>query len=150
LFLRICLVECIGGIRIALRHRSRRHSFFDQLLAFIDCVPGGRPRRGEQALIIPKAAMLDNDRDNSPRVRRHRLFPRAPGDEAFCSGGEQGGRRRRLLRARHEWPAVEELQSTIRNIPKPVIARVDSYAIGRSGNALREKRKPGLRKYANK
>jgi 1,4-dihydroxy-2-naphthoyl-CoA synthase len=41
------------------------------------------------------------------------------------------------------------LQSTIRNIPKPVIARVDSYAIG-SGNALREKRKPGFRKYANK
>ena len=59
------------------------------------------------------------------------------GDKAFCSGGDQGshsdsggygGRGTAGL-------PVEELQSAIRDVPKPVIARVQGYAIG-GGNVL--------------
>jgi 2-ketocyclohexanecarboxyl-CoA hydrolase len=59
------------------------------------------------------------------------------GDKAFCTGGDQGveaedggygGRGTIGL-------PVEELQSVIRDIPKPVIARVNGYAIG-GGNVL--------------
>jgi 2-ketocyclohexanecarboxyl-CoA hydrolase len=59
------------------------------------------------------------------------------GDKAFCTGGDQGaesedggygGRGTIGL-------PVEELQSIIRAIPKPVIARVNGYAIG-GGNVL--------------
>jgi 2-ketocyclohexanecarboxyl-CoA hydrolase len=59
------------------------------------------------------------------------------GDKAFCTGGDQGaesedggygGRGTIGL-------PVEELQSIIRDIPKPVIARVNGYAIG-GGNVL--------------
>ena len=57
------------------------------------------------------------------------------GDRAFCTGGDQSA---------HEGPydgrgtiglPVEELQSVIRDVPKPVIARVQGYAIG-GGNVL--------------
>ncbi|MFH1604734.1 MAG: enoyl-CoA hydratase-related protein [Pseudomonadota bacterium] len=62
------------------------------------------------------------------------------GDRAFCTGGDQsaashggagggyGGRGTIGL-------PIEELQSIIRDIPKPVIARVNGYAIG-GGNVL--------------
>ncbi|MFV9650376.1 enoyl-CoA hydratase-related protein [Pseudomonas citrulli] len=55
------------------------------------------------------------------------------GDKAFCTGSDQSG-------GRHAGRGVvglpiEELQSIIRDIPKPVIARVNGYAIG-GGNVL--------------
>jgi 2-ketocyclohexanecarboxyl-CoA hydrolase len=55
------------------------------------------------------------------------------GEKAFCTGGDQsgdgyGGRGTVGL-------PIEELQSIIRDIPKPVIARVNGYAIG-GGNVL--------------
>jgi 2-ketocyclohexanecarboxyl-CoA hydrolase len=59
------------------------------------------------------------------------------GDKAFCTGGDQssheegrgyGGRGTIGL-------PVDELQSLIRDVPKPVIARVQGYAIG-GGNVL--------------
>jgi 2-ketocyclohexanecarboxyl-CoA hydrolase len=55
------------------------------------------------------------------------------GDKAFCTGGDQsdGGY---TGRGTVGLP-VEELQSVIRDIPKPVIARVNGFAVG-GGNVL--------------
>ncbi len=47
------------------------------------------------------------------------------GDKAFCTGGDQSA---------HEGP-IDELQGLIRDVPKPVIARVNGFAIG-GGNVL--------------
>ncbi|WP_399684100.1 enoyl-CoA hydratase-related protein [Xenophilus sp.] len=65
------------------------------------------------------------------------------GDRAFCVGGDQSA-----AQAGHAQPGgghyggrgtiglpVDELQSLIRDVPKPVIARVQGYAIG-GGNVL--------------
>jgi 2-ketocyclohexanecarboxyl-CoA hydrolase len=48
------------------------------------------------------------------------------GDKAFCSGGDQKDR----TSAHYELSEVAALHATIRNIPKPVIAMVNGYAIG--------------------
>jgi len=57
------------------------------------------------------------------------------GDKAFCTGGDQtahdGGYDGRGLIGL----PVEELQSLIRDVPKPVIARVQGFAIG-GGNVI--------------
>jgi 2-ketocyclohexanecarboxyl-CoA hydrolase len=60
------------------------------------------------------------------------------GDKAFCTGGDQSG----TSHAGGGYGGrgviglpIEELQSIIRDIPKPVIARVNGYAIG-GGNVL--------------
>ena len=48
------------------------------------------------------------------------------GDKAFCSGGDQKGDAGSYL----QLDEVTTLHSVIRNIPKPVIAMVNGYAIG--------------------
>lgn len=55
------------------------------------------------------------------------------GEKAFCTGGDQSGDGYNG-RGTVGLP-IEELQSIIRDIPKPVIARVNGYAIG-GGNVL--------------
>ena len=60
------------------------------------------------------------------------------GDRAFCTGGDQsdhdGGYGDGATRGTIGMP-VEELHTVIRDVPKPVIARVRGYAIG-GGNVL--------------
>src|SRR5450830_722582 len=62
------------------------------------------------------------------------------GDKAFCTGGDQspsahGGESGGYHGRGTIGLPLEELQSIIRDIPKPVIARVNGYAIG-GGNVL--------------
>ena len=62
------------------------------------------------------------------------------GDKAFCTGGDQsadshGGAANSYGGRGTIGLPIEELQSVIRDIPKPVIARVNGYAIG-GGNVL--------------
>ena len=86
------------------------------------------------------------------------------GDKAFSTGGDQSADSKASgsygeLRGTIGMP-INELQSLIRDVPKPVIARVQGYAGMESlrlyydteeskegGNAFREKRKPDFRKY---
>jgi len=60
------------------------------------------------------------------------------GDKAFCTGGDQsdhdGGYGDGETRGQIGMP-IEELQCLIRDVPKPVIARVQGFAIG-GGNVL--------------
>jgi 2-ketocyclohexanecarboxyl-CoA hydrolase len=57
------------------------------------------------------------------------------GDRAFCTGGDQSAHDGNYDGRGLIGLPVEELQSVIREVPKPVIARVQGYAIG-GGNVL--------------
>lgn len=57
------------------------------------------------------------------------------GDRAFCTGGDQSGHSGSYDGKGTVGLQIEQLQTTIRNAPKPVIARVQGYAIG-GGNVL--------------
>lgn len=57
------------------------------------------------------------------------------GDRAFCTGGDQSAHDGNYDGRGIIGLPVEELQSIIREVPKPVIARVQGYAIG-GGNVL--------------
>ena len=57
------------------------------------------------------------------------------GDRAFCTGGDQSTHEGSYEGRGTIGLPIEELQSLIRDIPKPVIARVQGYAIG-GGNVL--------------
>jgi 2-ketocyclohexanecarboxyl-CoA hydrolase len=57
------------------------------------------------------------------------------GDRAFCTGGDQSAHDGQYDGRGTIGLPVEELHAAIRDIPKPVIARVQGYAIG-GGNVL--------------
>lgn len=57
------------------------------------------------------------------------------GDRAFCTGGDQSAHAGHYDGRGTVGLPVEELHSVIRDVPKPVIARVQGYAIG-GGNVL--------------
>lgn len=57
------------------------------------------------------------------------------GDRAFCTGGDQSNHDGQYDGRGTIGLPIEELQSLIRDVPKPVIARVAGYAIG-GGNVL--------------
>ncbi len=57
------------------------------------------------------------------------------GDKAFCTGGDQSAHDGQYDGRGTIGLPIEELQSLIRDVPKPVIARVQGFAIG-GGNVL--------------
>jgi 2-ketocyclohexanecarboxyl-CoA hydrolase len=57
------------------------------------------------------------------------------GTRAFCTGGDQSAHDGQYDGKGTVGLAIETLQATIRDVPKPVIARVHGYAIG-GGNVL--------------
>jgi len=57
------------------------------------------------------------------------------GDRAFCTGGDQSAHDGQYDGRGMVGLPVEEMQSMIRDVPKPVICRVQGYAIG-GGNVL--------------
>ena len=57
------------------------------------------------------------------------------GDKAFCTGGDQSAKSGHYDGRGTVGLPVEELHTIIRDVPKPVIARVQGYAIG-GGNVL--------------
>jgi 2-ketocyclohexanecarboxyl-CoA hydrolase len=57
------------------------------------------------------------------------------GDRAFCTGGDQSAHDGNYDGRGTVGLPMEELHTAIRDVPKPVIARVQGYAIG-GGNVL--------------
>lgn len=57
------------------------------------------------------------------------------GDKAFCTGGDQSSHDGQYDGRGTIGLPIEELQAIIRDVPKPVIAKVNGYAIG-GGNVL--------------
>ena len=57
------------------------------------------------------------------------------GDRAFCTGGDQSAHSGQYDGRGTAGLPIEELHSAIRDVPKPVIARVQGYAIG-GGNVI--------------
>ncbi len=57
------------------------------------------------------------------------------GDRAFCTGGDQSAHAGQYDGRGVVGMPIDELHSTMRDVPKPVIARVQGYAIG-GGNVL--------------
>ena len=57
------------------------------------------------------------------------------GDKAFCTGGDQSAHEGQYDGRGTIGLPIDELQSLIRDVPKPVIARVSGFAIG-GGNVL--------------
>lgn len=76
-------------------------------------------------------AFKDADFDRSVGV----VVLTGAGDKAFCTGGDQGSQDGGYGGRGTIGLPIEELQSAIRDIPKPVIARVNGFAVG-GGNVL--------------
>jgi len=77
------------------------------------------------------SAMKDADNDRAVGV----VVITGAGDKAFCTGGDQSGHEGSYGGRGVIGLPVEEMQGSIRDCRKPVIARVNGYAIG-GGNVL--------------
>src|SRR5207237_6076243 len=79
--------------------------------------------------LIPACQLAANDRNVSSIVLT------GAGDKAFCTGGDQSAHEGQYDGRGVVGLPIDELQGLIRDVPKPVIARVNGFAIG-GGNVL--------------